>query len=164
MKSQKISPEERKKKILGFRCYVIDQLFLVFSVNTMRIFDTHSLKQALNKWLIAIVLLVSVFAFSGLSTSRQAGPSPVQSTWIIRGSKPAVNGIQFSTSRPYRSKQHNAEFAGYSIVNLSLLHSKTCAVKLRRCQGSCLISSYKTLIGVHKTIPQNGKADPSILV
>ncbi len=126
--------------------------------------DRHGLKQTFNKWLIALVLLTSVFAFSGLGTSAQAAPTPMQSTWIIRGSKPAVNSIQFSTNRSYLSKQPNIEFAGYSIINLSLFHSKTCAVKLRRCQDSGLINSYKMLIGLHKTVPQNGKADPSILV
>jgi hypothetical protein len=125
--------------------------------------NVHSLKQTFNKWLIALVLLASVFAFSGPNGLPKAEQSPVQSTWIIRGSKTVVSGIVFSTKRPNLSK-HDIEFAGYSIISLSLFHSKTGAVKLRRCQVSGLIACYKLLAGMRKTIPQNGKADPSILV
>ena len=127
----------------------------------MRTPGTYSSKQTLNKWLIALVILASVFSLSGLNMSPRAGTSPVQSTWIIRGSKPAVNSIQFSTNRQYLSKQDNAEFAGYSIMNLCRLYTKTCAVKLKRCQDPNLTCAYKMIIGVCKTVPQNGKADPA---
>jgi len=123
--------------------------------------DRHGLKQTFNKWLIALVLLTSVFAFSGLSISAQAGASPVQSTWIVRGGKPAVNSIQFSTNRPYLPKQHKAEFKGYTTAHLSLFHTKTFEVKWKRCQDSHLTGSYKMMIGLRKTIPQNGKIEPA---
>jgi hypothetical protein len=126
----------------------------------MRIHDIHSLKHSVNKWLFAVVLLASVFAFSGVSLSPRAGHSPVRSTWIIRGSKSTVNSVLFSTSRPNLSKQVSGDFAGYSIVDLCLLHNKACAIKLKQCRRFNLISSYK-ILPVHKTIPQNGKADPS---
>ncbi len=122
---------------------------------------TYSSKQTLNKWLIAVVMLVSVFSLSGLSSSLQAAPSPVQTSWMIRGSKSAVNSIHFSTNRPNLSKQNNVEFADYSIVNLCLLHDKTYAVKLKRWQNPDLVCSYQMLIAISKTIPQNGKAEPA---
>ena len=125
---------------------------------------THSLKQTFNKWLFAFALLASVFAFSGLSISPQAGPSPVQCTWIIRSVKPAFKGIPFSTRKPdfvnSCSKYHTALF----IAGLSLLRSKSDATRLKLCRHLNLSSAHKMPLGVLKTIPQSGKADPSVLV
>ena len=127
----------------------------------MRDPGTYSSKQTLNKWLIALAVLVSVFSLSGLSTSPLATPSSIQNTWIIRGSKSAVSSVPFSTNQPRLSKQHNAEFAGCSIVNLCRLHTKTCTVELKCCQDRYLIYAYKMLAGVRKTVHQNGKAEPT---
>jgi hypothetical protein len=123
--------------------------------------DVNSIKQAFNKWLIALALLASVFAFSGLSTSPQAGSSPVQSTWIIRGGKLTISGIRFSRLKQNFTNCSNKSHATLCVTSLSQLRSKLDATRLKQCRGYSLSNTNKILFSLNKTIPQNGKAEPS---
>ncbi|HZY37747.1 MAG TPA: hypothetical protein VFE53_13910 [Mucilaginibacter sp.] len=125
--------------------------------------DIHSLKHSLNKWLFTIVLLASVFAFSGLGASPQAGPSPVQTTWIIRGVNPTVKGIQFSIPKQDFADCCNKYHAALFVAGLSQHHSKSAATRLKICNDFNLLNAHKMSAGLLKTIPQNGKAEPSVL-
>jgi hypothetical protein len=130
----------------------------------MRTPDKHSLKHSFSKWVFAIVLLASVFAFSGFSLSPQAGPSPVQSTWIIRGVKSTVKGIRFSTRKQDFTSCCNQHHTALRLAGLSQLRSKSDATRLKLCHNFNLLNAHKMFIGILKTIPQNGKAEPFILV
>jgi hypothetical protein len=130
----------------------------------MRTPDIHSLKHCVNKWLFALILLASVFAFSGPGTSPRTGPSPVQTSWIIRDSKPVIKGIHYSIRRQDLSGTLNPDPTSSSIANLCGLHSKTDAVRLKLCRRVNLLNARKMFTGILKTIPQNGKAELSPVV
>jgi hypothetical protein len=149
--------EELKKKDQSL-------LLFVYSLDTMRTPDIHSVRRSVNKWLFALILLASVFAFSGLSASPQTGPSPTQSTWIIRGIKPTVKGIRYSTRKQDFTSFRDKYYAALCVASLSQLRSKSDVTRLKLFHDFNLLNAHKMRRGILKTIPQNGKTDPSVLV
>src|ERR1700753_513208 len=135
-----------------FQLFYPNGNFSVLSPYIMQTSDTHSLKHTINKWLLALTLLVSVFAFSGLSISSRAVQSPTQTTWIIQANKPVVKGIRFSTQQRDFISSGNKYCAAVYINSLSQLHSKMSATRLKLCLGYNLFNTNKIFFRLNKTI------------
>lgn len=134
--------------------------FSVFSLRTMRTSGKHSLKHKANKWLLALLVLVGIFTFSGFSASSRAVISPVQTTWVIRANRPAFKGIRFSSLKPDIISSSNKYYATSCSISLSESHSKISNTRQKLCAYCNSFNTYKIFFRINKTISQNGKAEP----
>ena len=123
---------------------------------------TYNFKNICSKGLLAAILLLGFFTFSGLPVSSQTRQAATQTTWIIRANTHLINGFRYQAQARKIHKGHANAFLLFNTIYLSWFHSKQTTISLKCCSATIL---HKPIVSIcqFKTIPQSGKNNPSLI-
>ncbi|WP_299590495.1 hypothetical protein [Mucilaginibacter sp.] len=123
---------------------------------------TYIYQNPFSKWLLAVVLLLSFFTFSGLVVQTQQKPNALQTTLVQINQNRVVKSITYKRALRHTQNGVNTfSFFVTSVIDLSELHSRQVKIQI----ASRCISNIRNLqtcfFYQHKTIPQNTSDDPA---
>lgn len=124
---------------------------------------TYNYQTLLSKWLLAAVLLLSFFSFSGFVIQTQQKPGAPQTTWVQSSQNRVAKSITYKRALSQTHYRLNTfSFFVLSSINLSEMHSKQVKVQMiGRCNPD--IPGLSTLLFYQrKTSPKNTSDDPAI--
>ncbi len=130
----------------------------------MRSPGSTSLKERYRKWLLAAVLLLSLFTFSVPALSSQGKQLPGETTWVTGSQDRVLKGIRYTAWLQNVFEQQPACFLSCGVLNLGHFYSQKVAISLEIHAGPGLFRGDKARFSVLKTIPQNGKDDPALTI
>ena len=122
----------------------------------------HKYQNLFSKWLLAAVLLLSFFNFSGFVVQTQQKPNAQQTTLVQNPQNRVVKSIAYKRALIHAKNKLNAHsFFIISSINLSEIHNRQ--VKTQLNYYRCLNIPYlqTCFFYQHKTIPQNASNDPA---
>jgi hypothetical protein len=123
----------------------------------------HKCQNLFSKWLLAAVLLLIFFNFSGLVTQTQQKPDAPQTTWVQSTRGHIIKSISYQRALIHTPNRLNPiSLFAISSVNLSVVHSRKVRSQIIDCSSLNVPSAQACFFYQHKTIPQNTSDDPSI--
>jgi len=123
----------------------------------------HNYQNLFSKWLLAAVLLLSFFNFSGLVIQTQQKPGAPQTTWVQNTRGHIVKSISYQRALIHTQNRLNPiSLFVLSSVNLSEIHSRQIKSQITDCSSLNMLCAQACFFYQHKTIPQNTSDDPAI--
>jgi hypothetical protein len=123
----------------------------------------HNYKNLFSKWLLAVVLLLSFFNFSGLVIQTQQKSNAPQTTLVQSDQGRIVKSLIYQRALIHKQNRLNPlSFFVISSVNLSEVHSRQVKSQITDCNNLNMSCAQTCFFYQHKTIPQNTSDDPAI--
>jgi hypothetical protein len=124
---------------------------------------TYNYQNPFSKWLLAAVLLLSFFTFSGLVVQTQAKPNALQTTLVQINQNRVVKSITYKRALGHTQNRLNTfSFFVTSAIDLSELHSRQVKTQISDHRGLNIPSLQTCFFYQHKTIPQSTSDNPAI--
>jgi len=116
----------------------------------------NTVKNAISRWLLATILLLSVFSFSGVATQPQSDQFTLKTTLVVSPNNECGRSINFKRASILPLSITTPAF------NISRLHSLQIKTRLEQL-SVCFANQPKVVRFYHvKTIPQNPGEVPVI--
>jgi hypothetical protein len=122
--------------------------------------NCHIDKKAPTKWLFAIVLLLSLFAFSGAAVQTQFNHDVPQTTLIAGAPIRSVKSISYGRAFLQTHHQQAFSFLKSSIINIGRLHNRQIKIRIEALKKCCPRVNVFTFLHL-KTFPQSTD-DPAL--
>jgi hypothetical protein len=123
---------------------------------------TYNYQNPFSKWLLAAVLLLSFFTFSGLVVQTRAKPNTLQTTLVQINQNRVVKSIAYQRALIHTQNRLNTlPFFVMSSINLSEVHSRQVKAQISDYRSLNIPSLQTCFFYQHKTIPQNTSDDPA---
>jgi hypothetical protein len=125
--------------------------------------QVHKYQNQPSKWLLAVVLLLSFFNFSGFVIQTQQKPNAPQTTWVQSAPTRIVKSIAYKRALIHRQNRLNPlSFFVRSSITIDEVHSKQVKAQISHYHGLNIPTLQTRFFYQHKTIPQNTSDDPAI--
>jgi hypothetical protein len=123
----------------------------------------HNYQNLFSKWLLAAVLLLSFFNFSGFVIQTQQKPNAPQTTLVQSNQNRVVKTIAYQRALIHTQNRLNPlSFFFISSINLSEVHSRQVKAQITNYCNLNIPHLQTRFFYQHKTIPQNTSDDPAI--